>query len=421
MDVLLVYAAARAFSAAVLDRVARFQEPAVWTGADPGFGDMLVLWDAQWYRQIAEEGYPRAVVRGPDGLPRQSALAFYPLFPLLVRAATGLTGLPFAVAGPVLALVLGAAAAVVVHRLVLEAVLASGAGAQAAGRGAWAAVVLLSVYPASPVLQVAYTESLALLLLAVFLLLLVRRCYLAAAVPALLLGLTRPVALPLTGVVLVHLAARLVRRWRAGHPVAALGRGTAVRALVLLAASVAAGVLWPLLAWRLTGERDAYLATMGTWRSRGEVVLLRPWWEIPRWVLGEVAGPVLVVAALAAYAWLLLSRRSAPLGPELRAWCLCYLAYLVLVQDPFTNLVRYLLLLFPLGALVAVGGRGVAPAPGEAPRGPAAPAGPGAVPGGGAGPAGVGGLAACTAASLLLQVVWVAWLWRFSAPSDWSP
>ncbi|WP_345714304.1 hypothetical protein, partial [Kineococcus glutinatus] len=365
--VLLVYALARAFSAFVLDRTARFQAPNAWTGPDPGFVDLLGLWDAGWYRRIAEEGYPDAVVRDDAGAPQQSALAFYPLFPLLVRLLMRVTGLPFVPLGAALALVLGAAAAVVVHRLLLEALTAGGAGAARARGGAWAGVVLLCTYPASPALQVAYTESLALLLLANFRLLLLRRHYLAAAGAALLLGLVRPVAAPLAGVVLVHLARRLLRALRSAPPgrpgrlarerpvswrqVAALG--------TLLAATAVAGLLWPAAAWWLTGERDAYLATMGAWSSGGRVRLLRPWWDVSRYLLGDVVGPLVLVAAVAGLVALVLSRAAAVLGPELRAWCLCYPVYLLLVLEPFTNLVRYLLLLFLLAALVgAAGARG---------------------------------------------------------------
>ena len=44
------------------------------------------------------------------------------------------------------------------------------------------------------------------------------------------------------------------------------------------------------------------------------------------------------------------------LGPELRAWCLAYPAYLGLVLDPFTSIFRYLLPLFPLLVVVLGGG-----------------------------------------------------------------
>jgi len=389
LRVLVVFALARLFSAAVLAEVARFQPPSVWTSAHPGYHDMLALWDGSWYREIAGSGYPASVPLGQDGDPRQSALAFYPLFPLLCRALTALTGLSFPTAGATVSLVCGAGAAVLVHALVRRAVAARGAGGVVAGRAAWSAAVLFCCSPVSPVLQVAYTEALAVLLLAALLLLLLRERYLPAALLALLLGLSRPVAVPLTVVVVVHLALRARAAHRAGRT-----RPTpreAVRGLALLGASGVAGLLWPATAWWLTGRADAYTATMGAWRAGGQVVWLRPWWGVSQYVLGSVAGPLVLVATVVASTAWLLSRRTALLGPQLRAWCLAYVGYLLLVLDPFTSLFRYLLLLFPLGGLVALR------------------------------PRSRGTLIALVAASLALQVVWVAWLWRFSPPADWPP
>ncbi|NAZ85975.1 hypothetical protein [Kineococcus indalonis] len=384
--VLAVYALARLFSAAVLAEVARYQEPSAWTPAGAGYSDVLVLWDATWYRSIAEDGYPDAVPLGPDGSPQQSELAFYPLAPLLARALTA-TGLPFAWAGSLVSLLTGAAAVVGVHALVRRA-LEQRCSAAAARRGAWSAAVLLCVCPPSPVLQVPYTEGPALALLAAFLLLLQRQRYLPAAAVALALGYTRPVAVPLSAVVVVHLLLRARAGRRRG---AVLGGREALRCLLLLGASGAAGLLWPLTTWLLTGRADAYTATMGAWRSGGRVVWLRPWWDVSQHVLGQVAGPVLLVAAVGAYAAWLLGPRTAALGAELRTWCLAYAGYLLLVLDPFTSLFRYLVLLFPLAGLVGLH------------------------------PRRRGALGAWVVGSLALQVVWTAWLWRFSPPADWPP
>ncbi|WP_432488031.1 hypothetical protein [Kineococcus sp. SYSU DK018] len=384
--VLAVYALARLFSAFVLAEVARFQEPSDWTPQDPGYADLLVLWDATWYRAIAEDGYPDAVPLGADGDPLQSELAFYPLAPLLARALMS-TGLPFAWAGSLVSLAAGAAAAVGVHALLLRA-LSARCPRGAARRGAWSAAVLFCVSPPSVVLQVPYTEGPALALLVAFLLLLQRHRYLPAAGVALALGLTRPVAVPLSVVVVVHLLLRARDGRRRG---AVLGGRDALRALVLLGASGVAGLLWPLTAALLTGRADAYTATMGAWRSGGQVVWLRPWWDVSQYVLGAVAGPVLLVVVVAGFVVLLLGRRAAALGADLRTWCLAYAGYLLLVLDPFTSLFRYLVFLFPLGALVGLH------------------------------PRRRGALQAWVIASLALQVVWTAWLWRFSPPADWPP
>ncbi len=41
------------------------------------------------------------------------------------------------------------------------------------------------------------------------------------------------------------------------------------------------------------------------------------------------------------------------LSADLRAWCAWYAAYLLAVLDAFASLPRYLVLLFPLGTLLA--------------------------------------------------------------------
>jgi hypothetical protein len=150
-------------------------------------------------------------------------------------------------------------------------------------------------------------------------------------------------------------------------------------------------VAWPVVAAVATGERSAYTDTMSAWRVGHEVHLLRPWLTISRYVLGHRLGPVVVVLVVAALVGWLVARRSRVIGPDLRAWCLVYVGYLLLVLDPFTSLARYLLLLFPLGTLLAAASRSSAYR------------------------------RALALAFLAGQVVWVVWLWRFIPPADWPP
>lgn len=70
------------------------------------FLDMWVRWDAGWYEQIALRGYTFSASE-------QSAAAFFPTYPLLMRALIALTGLNVFVAGTVVTVLCGAAAAVV--------------------------------------------------------------------------------------------------------------------------------------------------------------------------------------------------------------------------------------------------------------------------------------------------------------------
>lgn len=387
---LAVYVLARAWSVAVLLVVAQSQEENLWTPAAPSYGEFVgLMWDASWYRQIATEGYPASLPVGADGAVQQNVWAFFPLFPALARAAMLLTGAPWHVAAPTLALVLGAAAVLVVHRVV-----EAGAPRAVAARPGLplATATVVAWFPTAVVLQVAYTESLALLLIATVLLLLVRRRYGLAAVAVLALGFTRAVALPLALVVLVH----AVTRWRAARRDAAtVSRRDVVGMGVLLAASVVAGFAWQVVNAVVTGRTDAYLVTQAAWRARPDVVPLLPWLDVARWRFGEW-GPAVLVAAIALIVTLLLVPAARRLGPELRAWPAAYLAYLVAVVEPGTSLARFLLLAFPLGAVTV----GLVTGPAVRRR---------------------AWVALLVVAFAALQVGWVWQLWRLTPPSGWPP
>lgn len=372
-----IYLAARLVTALITDRVSRFQAANGWTDAQPDYLDFVAIWDGDWYRKIAESGYPQPLPVGDDGLPVQSEWAFYPAFPLVVRAVDQLTGADWRLAAPTVALLLGAAAAVVVHRLFAD---------RAGHRVALAGVAVLAVFPSSPVLQYAYTESLALLCLAVALLLLTRRHYVWALAPVAVLGLTRPVALPFALVVAAH----LVTRWRArrSDPLP----GTQSTALVALGlGSVAAGLAWPVVVGLATGDLGAYTQVQSAWRGAQDVVWLTPWWSMSQYLLGAWVGPLLLLVTVVGFVLLLVSRSARVMGPDLTAWCAAYALYLLAVIEPYTSIFRFLLLLFPLALVVAAAVRSRAH------------------------------LLTWLGASLGLQLVWIVWLWRFEPPSDFPP
>lgn len=378
--VLLGYALARLAGFLVVAATARFQQtPNLWIPTSPAtYLDMTLLWDASWYRLIAEDGYPPSIPVDPaTGDPQQSAWAFYPAFPLTVRVVMNVTGWDFRVAGGLTSLLLGAAAVVALAGLVRRV---------AGTRVGVATALLVSVAPASPIFQMAYTESMALLVLSLALTALVARRYVLAVPAVLLLALTRPIAAPFAAVVLVHAVVRWRRRASDPFP---LTQQAAVVCLGL--ASGAASLLWPtVVGWR-TGRGDGYAATMAAWRSSGEVELFGPTLDMARFLLGERGGVVLLVVLAAALLLAFLGPWARPLGPELRAWALAYPLYLAAVLEPWTSTFRYLLLLFPLATLLAVASRSRAY------------------------------LASLVAAGLAGTVVWVPWLLRFRPPTDFPP
>lgn len=336
--VIAAYALCRMFSVLLLTVVSRYQAPVDWTGPHPNYLSMTILWDGFWYRQVAEFGYPSALpVDALTGAVQENAWAFYPAFPMMSRALMNLTGLGFPVVGSTLALLLGFGAAVVMGLLLRGKV---GPGV------ALAAVAVFAACPVSPSLQIAYTESLAILLLCGFLWAISKERWILTAGLALLIGLTRALALPLAIVALVA----VVLRWRrrAQDPISTREGWSALAAL---GSSGAAGLLWPLIVSIGAGSPLAYTDTMGAWSVGGSVKLLRPWIEYVAepWNAVRVASALAVIVAMTVGPW------AERLGTELRTWILAYTGYVILVDAPSTSLFRHLLPMFPL-IVVAIGG-----------------------------------------------------------------
>ncbi|MBT0992789.1 hypothetical protein KIN34_00595 [Cellulomonas sp. DKR-3] len=388
VQVLAVYAAARAVSAVLLLVAAAAQGPTPWAGDHPTYTQVTGLfWDAGWYHRIAEEGYPGTLPIGDDGTVQQNAWAFFPLYPMLVRGLMAITTLPWEVVAPTTSLLLGAAAVLLVHRAV-----AVGAPRAVAARPGLplATVALTSVFPTAVVLQVAYTEALALLLVAAALLLLVRRQYLATAGVLVLLGFTRAVALPMAVVVGVHVLAR----WRAARRGDdELGPRDWAAMLGLGGVAVASGFVWPAICQWVTGVPGAYLRTQEAWRGLREVTPFGGWDYVLEFWFGS-AGWWVLAGAVALVVAVLVVPAAWRLGPELHAWPAAYLLYLAAAVEPGSSLARFLVLAFPLGAVTA----GVVTRPPAARR---------------------AWFAGVVLLMLVLQAVWVWRFWRLT--SGWPP
>jgi hypothetical protein len=342
LTVLAVYTVLRIATTGILLWVTHAeQDPVIFTDEYPRYFDLARLWDGRWYQRIAEEGYPAQLPRDETGQVRQNQWAFYPVFPILARVVMGLTGLPFPVAATVVSVLLGYAAALVMAFLLRERV---------GGRAAVATVALFAAFPAAPTLQIAYTESLAALLLCVVLWLLSRERWVVAGVVALLTGLARPIALPLGVVALV--AVWLRWRRRATEPVTG---AEALRMLAALAGCGLSGLVWPATVWWGTGQPDGYTTTMSAWRQGEPVTPFAPTLEMTRYLFGE-AGPWVLAGAGALLAVAVLGPWARGLGAELRAWSLAYPFYLAAALDPWTSIYRYLIVLFPVFTLMVGGG-----------------------------------------------------------------
>lgn len=346
--VALVYLALRAVSAVMLVLASRDQAVMLdWTGPTVEPLDMTVLWDGSWYREVAQHGYPVPLPLDASGNVRQNAWAFYPLFPLAARFLMDVSGLGFPVVASTLSLVCGLGAALLMGGLLAERV---------GPRVALATVAVWGAFPAAVSMQLAYSEAMAMLVLCGLLWAVVRRSWWLAAALALLLGITRPIAAP----VVVVIAVALWLRWRHRDD-DPIPRAEYAAGAVALAASGAAALLWPAIAWEATGSRTAYTDTMAAWRVGAEITPLKPWIGMSEWVFRDfdnasTLGPIALAGLVLTILVLTLGPWARALGPELRTWCLAYPAYLAVVLDPFTSIFRYALPLFPLFAVVLGGG-----------------------------------------------------------------
>lgn len=298
------------------------------TVGDPGYWVATTNWDGQWYKQIALHGYP-STLPIVNGSVAQNEWAFYPLYPGMCRALMEVTGLPFEVVAPLLSTVLGGIAVVLLYRLLLVG----------AGRFVAAATVLcLTVFPASPVLQVAYTESLALLLIVLVMWALRSRRYLLVLALCVPLSLTRGIAPAMAICMGVYWILRWWH-WREDP----FERLEMIRVAGLTLAVGALAGLWPFIVGLATGTPDGFMETQRAWRVNQDRAILNNWWSRIDDYYGPVVATVVMLAILPLLV-VLFRRATRVWGPELRAWAFAYTAFLLLVTSPGSSTIRFLVL-----------------------------------------------------------------------------
>lgn len=180
--------------------------------------DWWERWDSFWYLQVARHGYPTTIGPLTPGL-HYSPLAFFPLWPLLIRATGAVLGGHPVLAAYLLNFVLGAVLTVLVRKLFAAFV---------DERTADLGVLLFVFFPGTNIFSAAYSEPLALCLAVGALLALQKRAWVVAGVLAGLAGATRPpIAVAVLAAVAWAVLAALYRRreWRAllAVPLAPLG------------------------------------------------------------------------------------------------------------------------------------------------------------------------------------------------------
>ena len=344
LQVLLLWAVARAWSALVLIVIDRQAPDGPWGETPLGYFATAGIWDGEWYQRIHDDGYPTQIPRDRTGSAEENAWAFYPVFPLLVRGITSLTGAPWSIVAPLVSLAASFAAALAIAALFRRLL---------GQHDALWALAVVGLCAVSPILQTAYAESLHLALLALSLLLVLQRRSALAAVAILVMCLSRPAGVPFAAALGIVWALRAVRVLTERGPG---GLGQVLDRWFWLALwACACALAWPAIAWLATGEPRAYTDTETAWRGTS-LVPLEPWAVLGAQLLGEGWGWLFVLVLVVLWVLLMTTtavRRTLPLG--LQVWVHAYAVYLLLFLHPQSSTPRLLLPLFVLAApLVAV-------------------------------------------------------------------
>jgi len=347
--VLAVFVLTRVVTTVIMLQFAANQQANSWTGPSPAYVDFATMWDGRWYEIIATAGYPSVLPVTDAGEIGENAWAFMPLYPVVVRLLMLLTGLGWATAGVAVSVICGAVACLVLYRLMRHSLSES---------QALVAVLFFCVAPTSPMLQIAYAESMAMMLTAIVLLLLVRRRFAWVFPVVLVLGLTRPSGLAFAAAMGLYVVYRFVRRGKEPFP-----RADAVPAVALTVWGLVVGFLWPAVAWAVTGSPTAYTDTELAWRSSyigyQELLPFTSWFQGGAWWGGwwfgaPMLGIVLVVVLVLLFVGVLASPWTRRLDLFSRAWVAGYGVYLFAFFFPQSSTFRLLGPMFPLVGALAV-------------------------------------------------------------------
>lgn len=288
--------------------------------------DRWLQWDSEHYVTIAQQGYSFFGERWPN-------IAFFPLYPLLIRLALPLTTGDVAVAA-----LLVAHLAYLAALLLLYDLLAHDFGQALAYR----TVILLLIFPVSLFFVAGYSEALALALVVAAVWAMRRERWWLAGLAGGLLALTR-----LPGVLLAPVLALVYLQQHRWHW-RTLGRDSL--ATLLPPAGLA---LFMLFQWARFGTPTAFLQAQQSWDNR----LSMPW-TMPYTMFEELTTtsdwPVLLPHAAA---WLgfiglaLLALRRLPLAYSLTGLLLLLPPYL---SSYPRSMARYVMIAFPAFVALAL-------------------------------------------------------------------
>ncbi|MFJ8154362.1 hypothetical protein [Streptomyces sp. NPDC094468] len=301
---------------------------AAWAGGRHPLTLLGRSWDSAWYLGIAAHGYGRTLSFRPDVV--HSDLAFFPLYPGLVRVLTAVTPLSGAGAGLLVSWTAAGVAAAGIYAV----------GARLHGRTVATALVLLwGLLPHSVVLSMAYTEPVLTAFAAWSLYAVLAGNWLWAGALAALAGLSRPNGFAVAAAVLVAAVCEAHRR--RGRAAPRVWAGAALAPLGWLGY-----VLW--VGLRTGDPLGGYFGVQRLWGSRfdfgrGSLRFVRAMLARGDRFVFPMALMIVAVAVVL-FALLLLDRAPLPL--------LAYTGVLLLIavggSGFFESKPRFLLPAFPL-------------------------------------------------------------------------
>ncbi|MEU7402126.1 MULTISPECIES: hypothetical protein [unclassified Streptomyces] len=317
-------------------------------GKNPRFGggahwwDVLATWDGWWYLQVAEHGYSPALVRlDSDGLftVQQNSVAFFPLYPALIRMVSESTGLGLYGSGILVSVLTSFVAAAGIYAVIS---LIAGARAGTVAAGLWA------VAPGAGVEWAVYSESLFVALAAWTCYAVMKGRWVAAGLLAFTAGLNRPTSAVLIGAVGLAALVTLARpESRREHGV----RGP-VYAMLVAPLGLLCYIAW--VGWS-TGEATAYFTLQREGWAHFFDYGAYTWDVLRNLAVGRGDYPfafstpdllsLQLVLALPFLVALMLRKRP-PL--VLVAYTLATIVTVLGTQQMFGNTMRYLLPAFPL-------------------------------------------------------------------------
>lgn len=305
--------------------------------------DVMGGWDGWWYQQVAANGYDPKLLPSSSGpwTLEQNSVAFFPLYPGLMKLVSAVTGLGTFGAGVFVSVVSSFVAAAGIYAVTK---LLAGRRAAVIAAGVW------GLFPGSGVEWAVYSDSLFVALAAWACYFVLTRNWLAAGVTAFVAGLNRPTSAALAAAIGVAALTALVRR-RDG----VAGPLTALLIAPLGFAGYIAWASWRMGSWTAYFElqRGAWLHFFD-WGKHSQNVVKNLLLGHHDYIFGyptEDLIALLLVFALPILVFLLIRLRPP-------AFLVVYtLVTVVLVlgsQQIFGNTSRYLLPCFPLFLPIAV-------------------------------------------------------------------